>query len=331
MSGRDEPACCSASRSNSRESTATSTSSTPSTEHVETEFGESDHDDTDTKGMIRIPGGRFRMGTDDAVGFPADGEGPAREVFVDPYFVDATPVTNGEFARFVTDTGYTTEAEEFGWSFVFAEFVHEDAARYVMREVPEAEWWVGVRGATWLRPEGPGSNVKDRLDHPVVHVSWNDALAYCEWAGKRLPTEAEWERAARGGREGTRFPWGDDLEPNGEHRCNVWQGRFPTENTAADGYLGTSPVEAFEPNDFGLYDVCGNVWNWCADWFSPAYHEESEDENPTGPESGTERVMKGGSYLCHDSYCNRYRLAARSKNTPDSSTGNIGFRCVVDV
>jgi len=284
----------------------------------------------DTEGMVHVPAGEFTMGTDSDVGFPQDGEGPTREVHTDAFHIDRTEVTNGEFARFVADTGYTTEAEEFGWSFVFQDFV--DNEEYAMREVPQAPWWVAVRGATWKQPEGPGSTVRDRLDHPVVHVSYRDALAYAEWAGKRLPTEAEWEKAARGGLDGARFPWGDDLRPDGEYRCNIWQGEFPEENTGDDGYLGTAPADAFEQNDWGLCNVSGNVWNWCADWFSADYHttEDYDAANPTGPDGGDARVMRGGSYLCHRSYCNRYRVAARSSNTPDSGTGNIGFRCVVD-
>jgi len=284
----------------------------------------------DTDGMVEVPAGEFRMGTDSDVGFPQDGEGPVREVYTGAFYIDRTEVTNGEFARFVADTGYTTEAEEFGWSFVFEDFLTDE--QYAMREVPGAPWWVAVRGANWKRPEGPGSDVKDRLDHPVVHVSYRDALAYADWAGKRLPTEAEWEKAARGGLEGARYPWGDDLRPEGEHRCNIWQGEFPERNTGEDGYRGTAPADAFEQNDWGLCNVSGNVWNWCADWFSPEYHatDTYDPENPTGPDSGDGRVMRGGSYLCHRSYCNRYRVAARSSNTPDSSTANIGFRCVVD-
>ena len=185
-------------------------------------------------------------------------------------------------------------------------------------------------GAYRRRPEGPGTDVKDRQDHPAVHVSWNDAVAYAAWAGKRLPTEAEWELAARGGLEQKTYAWGDELTPNGEHRCNIWQGTFPTDNTAEDGFTGTAPARAFEPNGYGLYGVAGNVWEWCSDWFSPTFHIEGPREDPKGPPSGTNRLIRGGSYLCHDSYCNRYRVAARSSNTPDSSTGNTGFRCARD-
>jgi formylglycine-generating enzyme required for sulfatase activity len=165
----------------------------------------------------------------------------------------------------------------------------------------------------------------------VVHVSWNDAQAYCEWSGTRLPTEAEWEYAARGGVAGTAFPWGDDLEPGGEHRMNVFQGTFPAHDTGADGYAGTAPVDAFPPNGFGLHNVTGNVWEWCADWYDAAYYARSPREDPRGPERGDVRVMRGGSYLCHLSYCKRYRVSARSASEPDSSTGNVGFRVVADL
>jgi formylglycine-generating enzyme required for sulfatase activity len=198
------------------------------------------------------------------------------------------------------------------------------------RGVAQAPWWRQVYGADWAHPEGPQSNVDGRGDHPVVQVSWRDASAYCAWAGLRLPTEAEWEYAARGGLEGAVFPWGNDLEPGGEHRMNVWQGTFPTENSLDDGFLGTAPVDAFAPNRFGLHNMTGNVWEWCADWYDPSYYGRSPAQNPTGPERGSNHVMRGGSYLCHASYCGRYRVGARSGNGPDSSVGNLGFRCVAD-
>jgi formylglycine-generating enzyme len=169
------------------------------------------------------------------------------------------------------------------------------------------------------------------MDHPVVHISWNDANAYCAWAGKRLPTEAEWEYAARGGLVQKRFPWGDDLLMDGQHQCNIWQGEFPKTNTKEDGYEGTAPAKSYSPNGYGLYNMSGNVWEWCSDWFSRSVHTRGGRSNPKGPEIGKEKILRGGSYFCHESYCNRYRVAARSKNTPDSSTGHAGFRCAADV
>ena len=286
-------------------------------------------------GMSLIPGGEFLMGTDDPVGFAADGEGPIRSVRVNPFYIDACAVTNNQFDAFARDTGYKTEAERFGWSFVFHMFVGIKARRAYRGQVPDARWWWGIDGAYWRRPEGPGSNLKRRWNHPVTHISWNDASAYCEWAGKRLPTEAEWEFAARGGLAQKRYAWGDELTPGGEHRCNIWQGVFPDENSADDGYKSTAPVDAYEPNGFGLYNVAGNVWEWTRDWFSPTFHIETGNidgpiNNPQGPPSGASKTIRGGSYLCHDSYCNRYRVAARTSNTPDSSTGNLGFRCAMD-
>jgi formylglycine-generating enzyme required for sulfatase activity len=281
------------------------------------------------EGMILLEGGRFRMGTDYPFGFPADGEGPIREVRLDSFYIDACPVTNAEFARFIEATGYDTEAERFGWSFVFAGDL--PAGLHETKTVAGLEWWRRIEGADWTHPEGPSSNIKERVDYPVVHVSWNDAVAYAEWAGKRLPTEAEWEYAARGGLDQKLYPWGDDLTPGGRHLCNIWQGTFPIENTAEDGYPSLAPVRAFPPNGFGLYSVTGNTWEWCADWFHPTYHVDTTPQNPVGPPDGTARVLKGGSYLCHKSYCNRYRVAARSSNTPDSATTNISFRCVRDV
>jgi formylglycine-generating enzyme required for sulfatase activity len=276
--------------------------------------------------MVALEGGAFLMGAGPGEGFPQDGEGPVREVRVSPFAIDATAVSNRRFARFVEATGHVTEAERFGWSFVFWMLLPEDFPP--TRGVVGLEWWRQVHGADWRRPEGPGSSLAGREDHPVVHVSWADAAAYAAWAGGRLPTEAEWEYAARGGLEGRRYPWGDELEPGGEHRCNIWQGDFPRVNTGADGWVGTAPAGAFAPNGFGLHHMAGNVWEWCADWFSPDFHVGGPREDPTGPPAGAARVQRGGSYLCHASYCNRYRVAARMSQTPDSTSGNVGFRCV---
>ncbi len=278
------------------------------------------------QGMVDLPGDRFWMGTDAADGFPDDGEGPIHEVRLGPFLVDACAVTNAQFAGFVKQTSYVTDAERYGWSFVFHLLLPDDFPP--TRGVACAPWWRQVEGARWSRPEGPGSSLRDRGDHPVVHVSWNDATQYARWAGKRLPTEAEWEYAARGGLVQARFPWGDELTPEGMHRCNIWQGTFPVENTLDDGYLGTAPARSYPPNGFGLYNSSGNVWEWCSDWFSAESYQSNERLDPKGPRDGTARVIRGGSYLCHESYCNRYRVAARSSSTPDSSTGNMGFRCV---
>lgn len=276
--------------------------------------------------LIPLAGGTFTMGSTDRDAEPKDGEGPLRRVGVNPFAVATCAVSNAEFAHFVDTTGYVTDAERAGWSFVFAAFLPR-RVRAVSPRPDAIPWWCAVQGASWRYPEGPGSRVDHRLDHPVVHVSWNDARAYASWIGGLLPTEAQWEYAARGGLHGARFPWGDDLMPGGEHRCNIWQGTFPTRNTAEDGYTSTAPVDAFPPNGFGLHNVVGNVWEWCADWWASDRSVDRADD-PRGPERGEEKVMRGGSYLCHESYCNRYRVAARTKNTPDSSAGNLGFRCV---
>ena len=197
--------------------------------------------------------------------------------------------------------------------------------------VAHAPWWRQVYGADWRHPDGPQSDLSGRADHPVVHVSWRDAQAFCAWSGTRLPTEAEWEFAARGGLVQQHFPWGSELEPGGAHRMNVFQGQFPSDDTAADGYAGTAPVHAFPPNGHGLYNMTGNVWEWCADWFDPGYYGHGPVEDPGGPTAGAGRVMRGGSYLCHASHCNRYRVDSRSASEPDSSTGNLGFRVAADV
>ena len=281
------------------------------------------------KDMVLLSG-EFLMGTDDRMRVPSDGEGPVRSVKVRPFYIDPIAVTNARFLRFVNETGYITEAERFGWSFVFRQFVSKRIYRKVEQAVAEAPWWWRVDGSYWRRPEGPDSDIDDRMDHPVVHVSWNDARAYCQWSGKRLPTEAEWEFAARGGLEQARYPWGNGLTPGGEHRCNIWQGAFPDLNTLADGYAGTAPASSFAPNGYGLYSTSGNVWEWCSDWFSPDFHAHGPREDPTGPSIGVARVTKGGSYLCHASYCNRYRVSARNATPADSSTGHMGFRCAAD-
>jgi formylglycine-generating enzyme required for sulfatase activity len=290
-----------------------------------------DHDDgalQDTGDMARLDRCEVVIGSNARERPPSDGEGPARRVVVNAFAIDCAAVDNSRFARFVDATGYVTDAERFGWSFVFWLFLPDDFPP--TRAVAAAPWWRQVEGASWRHPEGPQSTLAAREDHPVVHVSWNDAAAFASWAGKRLPTEAEWEAAARGGLEGKRYPWGDELTPGGEHRCNIWQGEFPLKNTGDDGYVGTAPVRAFPPNGFGLYNTVGNVWEWCADWFT-ARHDTTLVVDPRGPSRGTERVTKGRSYLCHESYCNRYRVAARSQNAPDDSTGNIGFRCAKDL
>jgi formylglycine-generating enzyme required for sulfatase activity len=266
------------------------------------------------------------MGSPLGDGYAADGEHPVHEVSISSFELSPTTVTNADFADFCTATGFTTLAERDGWSFVFGGLLPDDFPP--TRAVAAAPWWRQVEGADWRHPDGPQSTILDRLDHPVVHVNWFEAVAYCEWSGSRLPTEAEWEYAARGGLDRRRYPWGDELEPDGTHRMNVFQGTFPAANTCADGYAGTAPVGAFEPNGYGAHQMTGNVWEWCADWFDPHTYEASDRTDPVGAPGGTHRVMRGGSYLCHHSYCTRYRVGARSANTPDSATGNIGFRVV---
>ncbi len=277
--------------------------------------------------MIELKGGKFLMGTNDKEGFIEDGEGPVRELTLSSFYIDETTVTNFQFSEFVKATGYITEAERFGWSFVFIGLLAEKDKQKDFQVAAQTPWWCAFPRAKWNQPEGDGSEITERMHHPVVHVSWNDAMAYCQWSGKRLPTEAEWEYAARGGLVQKRFPWGDDLMQDNMHHCNIWQGSFPDYNSMEDGYFGTAPAKSFAPNNFGLYNSSGNVWEWCNDWFSADFHKNGRTVNPEGPEGGQAKVMRGGSFLCHHSYCNRYRVAARSKNTPDSSCSNIGFRC----
>jgi sulfatase modifying factor 1 len=282
----------------------------------------------DLSNTIYLESARFLMGSDHEEVQQGDGEGPVREVALSGFVMDQFPVTNARFSIFVKSTGYVTEAERYGWSFVF--WSHIPRQRFwqlVENTVADAPWWCKTPGAKWDSPEGPGSTIQRREDHPVVHVSWNDAQAFCAWAGKRLLTEAEWEYGARGGLVQKVYPWGDKLRQAGQHRCNIWQGEFPKHDTADDGYAGTCPVDAFPANGFGIYSVSGNTWEWCADWWTTEHDLEAPIIDPRGPASGTNCVMRGGSFLCHKSYCNRYRVSARTSQTPDSSTSNIGFRC----
>lgn len=275
--------------------------------------------------LVAIAACAFTMGSDAADAVVEDGEGPARRVFVAGFNIAPVTVTNREFGDFVRATRHVTEAERFGSSFVFYLQVPESGRRNARRIADGMPWWLPVDDASWQRPEGPGSHIHTRPDHPVVHVSWNDAQAYCAWSGTRLPSEAEWECAARGGLDGRRFAWGDELMRDGVPRCNVWRGTFP--NAPEKGWQpGTVAAESNAPNGFGLYNVCGNVWEWCDDWFAPAYHVETASRDPRFVLATGRRSMRGGSFLCHDSYCNRYRVSARSSNTPQSAASNIGFR-----
>jgi len=272
-----------------------------------------------------VPAGAFAMGDALDEGYPGDGERPVHEVQVSSFRIDAAPVTVDRFARFVEATGYVTLAERLGGSAVFHAFVA--AGEAILGRSSAAPWWSEVAGASWRHPAGPRSG-DARGDHPVTHVAFSDAVSYCLWAGRRLPTEAEWEYAARGGLSGARYAWGDELTPAGEHRCNIWQGRFPLRDEGDDGFVGTSPVGSFAANGYGLHDVAGNVWEWCQDWFAADYYARSSSRDPIGPATGEFRVMRGGSHLCHESYCNRYRVSARSASAPESTSGNLGFRTV---
>lgn len=283
-----------------------------------------------TSGMRQLEGGSFLMGAEGREIWPQDGEGPVRQVALDAFWIDECAVTGREFEEFVSASGYVTEAERFGWSFVHASQLspREREKRQELR-VAGLEWWYRVDGASWRFPLLPGQSLDElqRGNHPVVHVTWHDAAAYARWKGKRLPTEAEWEYACRGGLQQKIYPWGDDLTPGGRHRCNIWQGEFPRQDRGEDGYAGTAPARSFKPNGHGLYNMTGNTWEWVADWFDPHFPIYGTRNNPKGPPAGENRVMRGGSYLCHASYCNRYRCSARTSNTPDTSTGHLGFRC----
>jgi formylglycine-generating enzyme required for sulfatase activity len=292
------------------------------------------------EGMVWVPGGDFWMGDDshpDSL--------PLHRVHVDGFWMDRTEVTSAQFARFVEATGYVTVAEKKPDPRQFPDAppdkLHPFSAVFTPPKCPcelddHLQWWKAVAGADWRHPEGPDSNLDGRESHPVVHVCWNDAVAYAKWAGKRLPTEAEWEFAARGGLDRKRYVWGDELTPGGKWQANIWQGHFPNENNAEDGFRGTAPVGSFPANGFGLYDMSGNVWEWCADWYRPDYYEHSPSRNPAGPadsydplEPGTpKRVQRGGSFLCTDQYCTGYLPGARGKGDVEGGSSNVGFRCV---
>ena len=317
MPGERLDPCCTVSRGEAHGDPVT---------HVEAPIRQSDNG---SDGMALVADGEFLMGSDFPKGFRDDGEGPVRKVLVDPFYIDVAAVTNSEFADFADDTKYVTEAERFDWSFVYGGLVPPEVAKAVGQAAAVTPWWWQVKGSTWRAPFGPGTTIEELMDHPVVHVSWNDAAAFAAWAGKRLPTEAEWEMAARGGLDQVTYPWGDELTSGGKHMCNIWQGSFPDRNSGDDGYVATAPAMSFSPNGYGLFNVSGNVWEWCADWFSPGFHVRGPRKNPHGPVNGQARVIKGGSYMCHDSYCNRYRMGARSSTTPDTSAGHQGFRCAM--
>jgi sulfatase modifying factor 1 len=296
-----------------------------------------------TKGMVSIPSGTFVMGSERH--YPE--EAPVREVTVVGFWIDDRPVTNLEFLRFVKDTGHVTSAEQapdpaqypdakpdmlFAGSIVFEKTIGPVDLR------DPHNWWTWTKGADWRHPQGPGSSLHGRERHPVVHVAHSDAEAFAAWAGKELPTEAEWEFAARGGLDGAEYAWGDELMPKGRPMANTWQGKFPYENRLTDGYEGTSPVGRFPPNGYGLYDMTGNVWEWTTDWYTNDHQPASPccaadpraaSVDPNYAAAIPRRVMKGGSHLCAPNYCRRYRPAARMAQPIDTSTSHLGFRCVV--
>ena len=312
-----------------------------------------------TNDMVWIPPGTFVMGSEDG---QAD-EKPVHRVTLKGFWMDKAEVTNEQYERFARATGYRTVAERnpdpkdfpgvpleklVAGSVVFSvpslEQMNRERAQEGLPPVKEIPldnhflWWQYVRGADWRHPEGANSGLQGREKHPAVHIAWEDAAAYCKWANKRLPTEAEWEYAARGGLESKRYIWGEKQVPDGKWQANIWQGRFPLENTLEDGFKGSAPVGTFPPNGYGLYDMAGNVWEWCADWYLPDYYAQSPNTNPGGPNTSFDpnepgvmkRVQRGGSFLCSDLYCIGYRPAARMKSTPDTGLSHSGFRCVKD-
>ena len=310
-------------------------------------------------GMVLVPGGEFSMGSVNPLGMQGGGHEdmydarPVHRVRLDPFYMDASEVTNRQFEAFVTATGYVTIAEQTPTKEEFPEAPSENLVAGSVLFTPPLQpvplddplqWWSYARGASWRYPEGPGSSLQGREDHPVVHVAWADAAAYARWAGKRLPTEAEWEFAARGGRPGNLFAWGNQINPSGRWMANSFQGSFPHQDAGQDGYRGVAPVRRFPPNAYGLYDMAGNVWEWCSDWYRNDYYKLLASQlsvalNPKGPtdsfdpsEPGVpKRVQRGGSFLCTDQYCTRYMVGTRGKGEVSSSTNHIGFRCVKNI
>lgn len=292
--------------------------------------------------MILIPAGTFEMGGDNEQA-RAD-EFPKHKVMLHAFWMDETEVTNAQFKKFIDATHYITTAEkDFDFKDEYGKIMHQKAGSLVFKKLNKEDvanpntWWQFVEGANWKHPQGPNSTIEGKENYPVVQVSWYDAEAYCKWSGKRLPTEAEWEFAARGGLVNTVYFWGNEKTKDGKPTCNVWNGNFPFENTLSDGYERSAPVKSFAPNNFGLYDMAGNVWEWCSDWYDEKYYGKcAENRNFKNPENKTpnenaEKVMRGGSFLCNDSYCAGFRIAARMKSTAETSLEHTGFRCVRDV
>jgi formylglycine-generating enzyme required for sulfatase activity len=302
---------------------------------------------TAPEGMVWIPGGVYRRGNDTQAHRDSR---PWHLVEVDGLWMDTHTVTNEQFAKFVDANAYVTVAERTPKAEDFpgapTEKLVAGSVIFSPTKGPvplnnHLQWWKYVKGANWRHPDGPDSDIKDRAKHPVVHVAYEDALAYCKWAGKRLPTEAEFEFAARGGLEEKKYFWGNELRPDGKWMANIWQGRFPYENTCEDGFCATAPVGSFPPNSYGLHDMAGNVWQWCSDWYRYDYYQTLASKpqpvkNPQGPANSADpaepgvakRVMRGGSYLCTDQYCTAYEVGARGKGAPDTGTNHLGFRCV---
>jgi formylglycine-generating enzyme required for sulfatase activity len=308
--------------------------------------------------MVWIPGGEFSMGSKDprndlcGGNEPMDDAQPVHRVYVDGFWMDRTEVTNAEFARFVAATNYVTVAERplraADYPGVPADKLVPGAIVFTPPTGPvpldnALRWWAWVPGASWRHPEGPASNLAGRDNFPVVQVAYEDAAAYAAWAGKDLPTEAQWEFAARGGLSGALYPWGNDLNPGGRWMANIFEGHFPNENTRSDGFAGLAPVASFPPNAYGLHDVAGNAWEWCKDWYRPDTYtryasKDVRTQNPIGPtenesfdpgEPGVaKRVQRGGSFLCTDQYCTRYMVGSRGKGSPDTGSNHAGFRCV---